>query len=125
MFAIHKKANVLSGKIIVYLCSFVLAIEEATVSMAMKNPPHPGGTVRVFCIEETGLTVTAAAEKLGVTRQALNNLVNEKSGISPEMAVRLAKVFGSTPEHWLRMQAAYDLAQVQQDKIDLKRYEPT
>lgn len=85
--------------------------------MRMKNPPHPGSIVRLDCLEPLGLTVTEGAKALGVTRQTLNNLVNEKAGISPEMAVRLAKAFGSTAETWLRMQVAYDLAQVPQSKI--------
>jgi addiction module HigA family antidote len=85
--------------------------------MPMKNPPHPGRIVRQECLEALGLTVTAAAAALGVTRQALNNLVNEKAGVSPEMAVRLAKAFGSSPETWLRMQAAYDLARIRPDRI--------
>ena len=85
--------------------------------MPMFNPPHPGRLVRQDCIEPLGLTVTKAAEVLGVTRQALNNVVNARSGISPEMAVRLAKAFGGTPEAWLRMQMAYDLAQVRKRTI--------
>jgi antitoxin HigA-1 len=88
----------------------------------MKNPPHPGRIVRQDCIEPLGLTITAASAALGVTRQALNNLVNGKAGISPEMAVRLAKAFGGTPEMWLRLQANYDLAQVPADDIEVKRY---
>ncbi len=80
--------------------------------MAMKTPPHPGLTVRHDCLEPLGLTVTAGAKVLGVTRQALNNLVNGKSGISSEMAVRLAKAFGSSAETWLGIQVDYDLAQV-------------
>ncbi len=79
--------------------------------MPMKNPPHPGLSVRLDCLEPLGLSVTAAATALGVTRQALNNLVNGKSGISPEMAIRLSKAFGSSPETWLGMQMDYDLAQ--------------
>src|ERR1039458_9094061 len=71
--------------------------------MPMKTPPHPGQLVRHECIEPLGLTITKAAEGLGVTRQALNNLVNGKAGISPEMAIRLAKAFGSTPEFWLQI----------------------
>ncbi len=78
--------------------------------MTMKNPVHPGRIVRQDCLEPLGLTVTAGAKILGVTRQALNNIVNGKSGISPEMAIRLTKAFGSTEETWLRMQLAYDLA---------------
>src|SRR6185369_8896136 len=80
--------------------------------MPMKNPPHPGRIVRQECLEPLGLTVTEAAASLGVTRQALNNLVNEKAGVSPEIAVRLSKVFGSSPDTWLRMQAAHDLARI-------------
>jgi antitoxin HigA-1 len=81
--------------------------------MPMKNPPHPGLHVRHDCLEPLGLSVTRGAQVLGVTRQALNNLVNCKSGISPEMAVRLSKAFGGSPAVWLRMQMDYDLAQVE------------
>ena len=77
--------------------------------MAMHNPPHPGGIVKWECLEPLGLTVTRAAEGLGVTRQALSDLVNEKAGMSIEMAIRLSYAFGSTPETWLRMQMAHDL----------------
>jgi addiction module HigA family antidote len=88
----------------------------------MKNPPHPGRIVRQDCVEPLKLTITKAAKVLGVTRQALNNLVNGKAGISPEMAVRLSKAFGGSPKLWLRLQANYDLAQLRQDRIDVKRY---
>jgi len=88
----------------------------------MKNPPHPGRIVRENCLVPLGLTVTEGARILGVTRQALNNLVNGKSGVSPEMAVRLAKAFGSDAETWLRMQLNYDLAQVREDEIQVNRY---
>jgi len=93
--------------------------------MSMKNPPHPGESVRYDCIEALGLTVTQAAKLLGVTRQALNNLLNGKSGISAEMAVRLDKAFGGNAETWLRMQAAYDLAQVRKHerRIRVRRVE--
>ena len=80
--------------------------------MSMKIPPHPGRVVRQECIEALGLTVTAAAKGLGVTRKALSELVNGKSGISPEMAVRLSKAFGSSPELWLGLQMDFDLAQL-------------
>ena len=90
--------------------------------MPMKNPPHPGRIVRQDCIEPLGLTVTETARALGITRQALNNVVNGKAGISPEMAVRLSKAFGGSAEMWLRLQANYDLAQIQQDQIEIKRY---
>src|ERR1019366_6131333 len=93
--------------------------------MPMKNPPHPGGFVLRQCIEPMGLTITAAAAALGVTRTTLSELVNEKRGISPEMAVRLSKVFGGSAETWLTQQAHYDLAQVRVDRIKLKRLELT
>jgi len=89
--------------------------------MTMKNPPHPGVVVLQECIEPSGLTITKAAAALGVTRNTLSELVNAKRGISPEMAVRLAKVFGGTEQGWLIQQAQYDLAQVRRDRIKLKR----
>lgn len=89
--------------------------------MPMKNPPHPGESVRADCLEPLGLTVTAAAKALGVSRQALSNLIHGQAAISPEMAVRLDKAFGGGAETWLRLQAAYDLAQVKADKIKVKR----
>jgi antitoxin HigA-1 len=91
--------------------------------MRMKKPPHPGRIVRQECIEPLGLTVTEAAERLGVTRQALNNVVNGKSAISPEMSIRLSKAFGSSPEVWLGLQLQYDLAEAEKDagKIKVQR----
>ena len=77
--------------------------------MGLHNPPHPGEIIRDFCIEPLNLTVTEAAESLGVTRKTFSMLLNGKSGISPEMALRLSKVFGRTPEGWLRLQLQYDL----------------
>lgn len=91
--------------------------------MPMKNPPHPGGFVFRQCMEPLGLTITAAAAALGVARTTLSELVNEKRGISPEMAVRLSKVFGGSAESWLVQQAQCDLAQVCADHMDLKRLE--
>jgi addiction module HigA family antidote len=88
--------------------------------MRMKNPPRPGRIVRQECIEPLGLTVTEAAKRLGVTRQALNNLVNGKGGISAEMAVQLSKAFGSSAEVWLGMQMEYDLAQVEKEAHNIK-----
>jgi antitoxin HigA-1 len=88
--------------------------------MPMKNPPHPGGSIRRACLEPLGLSVTDGARVLGVTRQTLSNVINGKSGISPEMAIRLAKAFGSTPETWLRMQLAYDLAAARKDERQIK-----
>ena len=79
--------------------------------MPSLEPPHPGLAVRHDCLEALGLTVTEGAKVLGVCRQALNNLVNGKAGISAEMAIRLGKAFGGAPEVWLQLQMAYDLAQ--------------
>ena len=94
--------------------------------MAMFNPPHPGEHIREDCLEPLSLTVTKAAELLGVKRQTLNNVINGHSGISPEMAIRLSKAFGGSPEVWLRMQMAYDLSQAQQkaETIDVPRLTP-
>lgn len=91
--------------------------------MTMKNPPHPGLVVLRECIEPLGLTITDAAEALGVTRNTLSELVNGKRGISPEMAVRLSQVFGGTEQGWLVQQAQYDLAHVRRDRLKLKRLE--
>jgi len=88
--------------------------------MPMKSPAHPGRIVRSACLEPLGLSVAEGAEILGVTRQTLNNVISGKSGISPEMAIRLSKAFGSTPETWLRMQLAYDLAQARKDESKIK-----
>jgi addiction module HigA family antidote len=89
--------------------------------MTMKNPPHPGGVVFRQCIKPLGLTITRAAEALGVTRNTLSELANGKRGISPEMAVRLSKVFGGAEEGWLAQQAQYDLAQVRRGRLKLRR----
>ncbi len=90
--------------------------------MPMRNPPHPGEIVKWECLEPLGLTVTRAAEGLGVTRQSLSELVNERAGVSVEMSIRLSKAFGSTPETWLGLQTAYDLWQardrVKQIKVE-------
>ena len=91
--------------------------------MTMKNPPHPGGVVLRQCVTPLGLSITDAAAALGVTRNTLSELVNEKRGISAEMAVRLAKVFGGTEQGWLVQQAQYDLAHVQRSRLKLKRLE--
>jgi addiction module HigA family antidote len=94
---------------------------ERNQAMNMKNPPHPGGVVLHECIEPLGLTITDAAAALGVTRNTLSELVNEKRGISPEMAVRISTVFGGTEQGWLVQQAQYDLAQVRRERLKLKR----
>src|ERR1700686_9494 len=88
--------------------------------MPMKNPPHPGRSIRPACLEPSGLSVTEGGGVLGVTRQTLNNVIHGKSGISPRMAIRLSKAFGSTPETWLRMQLAYDLGQARKDESKIK-----
>ena len=95
--------------------------------MPIRSPVHPGRFVREDCLEPLALTVTAGAKALGVSRQTLNNVVNEKTGISAEMAIRLSKAFGSTPETWLALQTAFDLAQVRkyEAKIKVKRYRLT
>ena len=90
----------------------------------MQNPPHPGGIVRRQCLDPLGLSVTEAAAGIGVTRQALSDLVNEKAGVSVEMAIRLSKAFGSSPETWLGMQMAYDLWQMRARtrEIEVRRF---
>jgi addiction module HigA family antidote len=90
--------------------------------MGMHNPPHPGDIIKEFCIEPLHLTVTSAAGSLGVTRKTLSMLLNKKSGISPEMALRLSKVFGRTPEGWLRLQLQYDLWKAK-DNVDIDHLE--
>ena len=96
---------------------------ERNQPMTMKNPPHPGLVVLQECIEPSGLSITDAAAALGVTRNTLSELVNGKRGISPEMAVRLSKVFGGSAESWLVQQAQYDLAHVRAGRMKLKRLE--
>ena len=99
---------------------------RASANVPMKNPVHPGRMVRHDCLEPLGLSVTAGAKVLGVTRQTLTKVVNRKSGISPEMAIRLTKAFGSTEETWLRMQLAYDVVKTRRQarSIAVKRYIP-
>ena len=88
--------------------------------MTMKNPPHPGRSIRSACLEPLGLSISEGAKILGVSRQALNNVIAGKSAISPEMAIRLTKAFGSTEETWLRMQLAYDLAMARRNEGKIK-----
>jgi len=89
----------------------------------MKNPPHPGSSIRADCLEPRRLTVTEAAKALGVSRQTLDGIINGRSAISPRMAIRLDKAFGGGAETWMRLQAAYDLARMARhvDKTQLKR----
>ena len=92
--------------------------------MPMKNPPHPGRSVLLDCLEPLGLSVTEGAKILGVSRTALSKLVNGHSGISAEMSIRLDKAFGGGADTWFRLQAAYDFAQARQheNEIDVQRY---
>ena len=91
--------------------------------MSMKNPPHPGLSVRCDCLVPLGLSVAEAAQKLGGDDKELSDVVNARAGISPEMAIRLDKAFGGGAITWYRMQAAYDLAQAMQkaDEIRVER----
>jgi addiction module HigA family antidote len=93
--------------------------------MLMKNPAHPGELVQAN-LEELGLSVAEAANALGVTRQQLYNVINGKSGVTAEMAVRFEKAFGGSADMWLRMQAAYDLARVRrrEGQIVVRRLGP-
>ena len=89
----------------------------------MKNPPHPGLSIRHDCLEPLGLSVTDAAAHLGVSRKHLSDVINGHAGISAEMAVRLDKAFGGGAAAWYQLQAAYDLAQVMKraDRIEVSR----
>ncbi len=88
--------------------------------MLMHNPPHPGEVLKELCIEPLGLTVTDAARALGVSRKTLSAILNGKSGISPEMAVRLSIAFDTSSESWLNQQTQYDLWQAEQHREELK-----
>ncbi len=91
----------------------------------LKNPPHPGLSVRLNCLDPLGLSVSDGAKALGVSRTTLSRLINGKAGISPEMAIRLSKAFGTTADIWIRMQASYDIAQAKDrvDDIHVERYQ--
>jgi addiction module HigA family antidote len=94
--------------------------------MSKKNRTHPGDIIKHDCLDPLGLSVTDAAKVLGVTRPTISKLINGHSSVSPEMAIRLSKAFGSTPEFWLRLQFNYDLAQImaKADEIKVERYHP-
>ena len=83
--------------------------------MRMHNPPHPGEVLRELCLESLGISVTDAAEALGVSRKTLSSILNGRSGISPEMAIRLGKAFDTSPVSWLNQQVQYDLWQAEQN----------
>lgn len=89
----------------------------------MNNPPHPGEVLRELCLEPMGLSVTEAAEALGVSRKTLSTIINGRAGISPEMAIRLSKAFDTSPESWLNQQQQFDLwhAMNSGDPIKVKR----
>ncbi|HEY3739792.1 MAG TPA: HigA family addiction module antitoxin [Bryobacteraceae bacterium] len=94
--------------------------------MPMKNPPHPGHSIKDACLEPLGLSVTDAAKALGIARHTLSRVLNGHAGLSPEMAIRLEKAGWSNADHWMRLQAAYDLAQARRHERDIKvqRYQP-
>ena len=87
--------------------------------MLMHNPPHPGEVIKELCLDPLGLTVTAAAEALGVSRKTLSAILNGKAGISPEMAIRLSIAFDTSAESWLTQQAQYELWHAEQHRMDL------
>ncbi|MBC8013880.1 MAG: HigA family addiction module antidote protein [Methyloceanibacter sp.] len=86
----------------------------------MKTPPHLGGFIRREIVQPLGLSVTEAASVLGVTRQALSNLLNERTGLSPDMALRIEKAFGPKMDHLMRMQLAFDLAAARRRETTIK-----
>ncbi len=88
--------------------------------MLMHNPPHPGIIVKKALIDNTDLTVTAVAKLLDINRVTLSNLINCKSSISPEMAIRLSKALDTSSEMWIKMQAMYDLAQAEKMRKNIK-----
>src|SRR5262245_20409381 len=88
--------------------------------MPMKNPPHPGRSIKNACLAPSGLSVTERAEALGVARHTLSRILNGQAGISPEMALRLEKAGWSSADHWMRLQAAYDLAQARQHAKNIR-----
>ncbi len=88
--------------------------------MPMKNPPHPGRSIKDGCLDPLNLSVSEGAKRLGVARHTLSRVINGHSGISPEMAIRLEKMGWSTAHSWLAMQTAYDLAQAQRSAGKIK-----
>lgn len=94
--------------------------------MPVKNPPHPGRSIKIECLEPLGLSVSEGARILGVARSTLSRVINGQVSITPEMAIRLSKAFGSAPETWLKMQQAYDLAEMRakEGEIVVERYHP-
>lgn len=95
-------------------------ITREVVAMRMHNPPHPGKIIKALCLEPLGVTVTQAAEALGVSRKTLSAVLNGRAGISPEMAVRLSIAFGTSAESWLNQQTQYDLWHAEQRRKQLR-----
>ena len=90
------------------------------MAMHMHNPPHPGEIIRELCIEPLELSITEAAEGLGVSRKTLSAILNGRAGISPEMALRLSMAFNTSPESWLNQQSQYDLWQAKKKSKRMK-----
>jgi addiction module HigA family antidote len=86
----------------------------------MHNPPHPGEVIKTLCLDPLGITITRAAEALGVSRKTLSAIVNGRAGITPEMAVRLSIAFGTSAESWLNQQTQYDLWHAEQRRKELR-----
>lgn len=89
-------------------------------SLRMHNPPHPGEILKQLCLEPLGLTITAAAEGLGVSRKTLSAILNARGNLTPEMAVRLSMAFGTSAESWLNLQTQYDLWQVKRQRKGMR-----
>lgn len=100
--------------------SSITRITTEVVPMLMYNPPHPGEVLRELCLDPLGLSVTEAAEALGVSRKTLSAVLNGKAGISPEMAIRLSIAFDTSAESWLNQQSQYELWHAEQHRKDLK-----
>lgn len=108
----------------------MLSIMKTTTeveAMRMHNPPHPGEVLKSLCLEPLGLSVTEAAEALGVSRKTLSSILNGRAGISPEMAIRLSMAFGTSAESWLNQQSMFDLWQAERrgPKPRVRRFKPT
>jgi antitoxin HigA-1 len=95
-------------------------ITSEVVTMRMYNPPHPGEIIKSLCLDPLGVSVTQAAQALGVSRKTLSSILNGRAGISPEMAVRLSMAFGTSAESWLNQQTQYDLWHAEQRRKRLR-----
>ncbi len=98
----------------------IMKIITEVSDMKMHNPPHPGEVLRELCLEPLGISVTAAAEALGVSRKTLSSILNGRAGVSPEMAVRLSIAFGTSAESWLNQQTQYDLWLAERNRKKLR-----